>query len=81
MSALLRDIYSIDTHFVFGPIRTKQEACLWAHRTILTKYPAFDFLIKQASFANPKAGLEPIKVVMTKVSLAAFAVLLKYISL
>lgn len=48
---------------------------------ILTKYPAFDFLIKQASFANPKAGLEPLKVVMTKVSLAAFTMLLKYIYL
>lgn len=81
MSALLRDIYSVDTHFVFGPTRTSFDTCLWAHRTILTKYPAFDVLIKQASFANPKTGMEPLRVVATKVSLATFAVLLKYIYL
>ncbi|KAI9241249.1 MAG: hypothetical protein BYD32DRAFT_406327 [Podila humilis] len=81
MSALLRDIYSVDTEFVFGPTRTRQETCLWAHRTILTKYLVFDDLIKQASFANPKAGVEPVQVTVTKVSLGTFAVLLKYIYL
>ncbi|KFH72882.1 hypothetical protein MVEG_00107 [Podila verticillata NRRL 6337] len=60
---------------------TRQETCLWAHRTILTKYPVFDDLIKQASFANPKAGVEPVQVTLTKVSLGTFAVLLKYIYL
>ncbi|KAG0029645.1 hypothetical protein BGZ81_003572 [Podila clonocystis] len=78
MSSLLCDIYSVDTYFVFGPTRATAETCLWAHRTILAKYPAFDVLIKQALFAYPKTGAEPISMAVTKVSLAAFAALLNF---
>lgn len=81
MSAFLRDVYSVDTYFVFGPTRKAQENCLWAHRTVLAKYPVFDVLLKQASFSNSKAGLEPLKVTVTNVSFAVFAALLKFIYL
>ncbi|KAF9313522.1 hypothetical protein BG003_005096 [Podila horticola] len=65
MSAFLRDVYSVDTYFVFGPTRKAQKNCLWVHRTVLEKYPVFD----------------PLKVTVTNVSFAVFAALLKFIYL
>ncbi|KAF9385838.1 hypothetical protein CPB97_004413 [Podila verticillata] len=79
MSALLCDIYSVDTQIVFGPSRTKDETCIWAHRTILSKYHPFDILLKQLSFANRLSVTGPLKLVVTKVSFATFATLLRFI--
>ncbi|KAI9241239.1 MAG: hypothetical protein BYD32DRAFT_406279 [Podila humilis] len=78
-SALLCDIYSVDTQIVFGLSRTTDETCIWAHRTILSKYHTFDILLKQLSFDNRSALTGPIKLVVTKVSFATFATLLRFI--
>lgn len=79
ISALLCDIYSVDTQIVFGSTRAKNEISLWAHRTILSKFPAFDALIKQASIANRDTILGPLKLTVTKVSLPVFATLLRFL--
>ncbi|KAG0347796.1 hypothetical protein BG005_011897 [Podila minutissima] len=79
MSALLCDIYSVDTQIVFGSTRAQKEISLWAHRTILSKFPAFDALIKQASIANRDTILGPLTLTVTKVSLPVFATLLRFL--
>ncbi|KAF9028961.1 hypothetical protein BGZ52_004981 [Haplosporangium bisporale] len=79
-SALLCDIYSVDTQIVFGLSRTTDETCIWAHRTILSKYHTFDILLKQLYFDNRSALTGPIKLVVTKVSFATFATLLRPLS-
>ncbi|KAF9301637.1 hypothetical protein BGZ74_006464 [Mortierella antarctica] len=78
MSGFLCDVYSVDTQFVFKVPNKASSTRLWAHRSVLVKYPAFDDLLKQASKASPSA-MGPLTVPVTRVSLAAFAALLKFL--
>ncbi|KAF9301638.1 hypothetical protein BGZ74_006465 [Mortierella antarctica] len=79
MSALLCDICSVDTQILFGSTRAQKEISLWAHRMILSKFPAFNALIKQASIANRDTILGPLTLTVTKVSLPVFATLLRFL--
>ncbi|KAG0088033.1 hypothetical protein BGZ93_010105 [Podila epicladia] len=79
VSALLCDIYSVDTQIVFGSAREENEISLWAHRTILAKFPAFYTLLKQASLANRNTFMGPLRLTVTKVSLSVFATLLRFL--
>ncbi|KAF9388198.1 hypothetical protein CPC16_006631 [Podila verticillata] len=79
MSALLRDVSSVDTKFVFGSSRVTGETCLWAHRVILAKSHEFDVLLEQISHANGSHGNAHLTVTVTKVSLPVMATLLKYL--
>lgn len=79
MSVFLRDIYSVDTQFIFGPASQPSDTRLWAHRSVLAKYPVFDGLLKQASFAYNNSIMAPLDVSVTKVSFAVFATLLKFV--
>ncbi|KAG0088034.1 hypothetical protein BGZ92_006690 [Podila epicladia] len=77
-SGFLCDIYSVDTQFVFKVPNKASSTRLWAHRSILVKYPAFDDLLKKASKVSPST-MGPLTVPVTRVSLAAFAALLKFL--
>jgi len=79
MLVFLRDIYSVDTQFSFGPANQPSDTRLWAHRSILANYPVFDGLLKQASFANHNSIMAPLDISVTKVSFAVFATLLKFL--
>ncbi|KAI9241247.1 MAG: hypothetical protein BYD32DRAFT_406324 [Podila humilis] len=79
MSMLLQDVYSVDTEFVFKSDSSAPYIRLWAHRSILAKYPAFEKAINQACFASARSAVGPIKVSVNKVSFATFAALLKFV--
>ncbi|KAG0028170.1 hypothetical protein BGZ81_004951 [Podila clonocystis] len=79
MSALLCDIYSVDTQIVFGSIRYPGDLSLWAYRVILSHFPAFHALLKQASLANRDTTVGPLTLAATKVSLPVFATLLRFL--
>ncbi|KAG0334576.1 hypothetical protein BG000_008224 [Podila horticola] len=81
MAALLRDVYSVDTQFIFTQDKNCSEYALWAHCSILSKYQAFDELIKKAIQETPDKDLErgPLTVVVEKVSFATFCTLLMFI--
>lgn len=79
MRELLCDIYSVDTQFVFGPVNNASETRVWAHRSVLTKYPVFDGLFRQALMANPQSAVGPLSVSVTKVPLTVFATLLRFL--
>ncbi|KAG0344401.1 hypothetical protein BG005_001860 [Podila minutissima] len=79
MSVFLRDIYSVDTQFVFKSAdKTTSNTRLWAHRSILAKYTVFDDLLKQAALASIGSNVAPLSVSVAKVTFAAFAALLKF---
>ncbi|KAG0028171.1 hypothetical protein BGZ81_004952 [Podila clonocystis] len=78
MSEFLCDIYSVDTQFIFKTPSKSSSTRLWAHRSVLAKYPEFADLLKQSSNASPSV-MGPLTVPVTKVSLAAFAALLKFL--
>ncbi|KAG0031329.1 hypothetical protein BGZ82_007032 [Podila clonocystis] len=78
MSEFLCDIYSVDTQFVFKTPSKSSSTRLWAHRSVLFKYPEFADRLRQASNASPSV-MGPLTVPVTKVSLAAFAALLKFL--
>ncbi|KAF9313521.1 hypothetical protein BG003_005095 [Podila horticola] len=79
VSAFLCDIYSVDTQIVFGSTRTMDEICLWAHRTILSQFPAFNSPLKQASFSKGDTIVGPLRLKVTKVTLPVFATLLRFL--
>lgn len=79
MSALLCDVSSVDTKFVFGSSRVTGETCLWAHRVILAKSHEFNVLLEQISHANTLHGNAHLTVTVTKVSLPVMATLPKYL--
>ncbi|KAF9280804.1 hypothetical protein BGZ74_002519 [Mortierella antarctica] len=81
MSALLRDVYSVETQFIF----TQDQSCsgfgLGAHSCILSKYQVFDELIKKAvqETSDRDLGQGPLILVVDKVSFTTFCALLTFI--
>src|ERR1700744_2573956 len=70
MATLLRDVYSVQTQFVF----IQDESCsgygLWAHRAILSRYPAIEELLKQAADGQSYKDLDlgPLTLTVDNVS-------------
>lgn len=81
MATLLRDVYSVQTQFIF----TQDESCsgygLWAHRAILSRYPAIDELLNMAADEQSNKDLDsgPLTLTVDKVSFTTFCALLMFI--
>lgn len=88
MRTFLGDIYSVDTRLTFTQDKSYIGIGLWAHRSILSKYPILEYLIKQAkkkqatsTEVGPGADLEfgPLTLSIDDVSLASFCTVLMFI--
>lgn len=84
MATLLRDVYSVQTQFVFTQDKPCSDFGLWAHRSILSKYPVFEQLAKQAeedqsSSYDRGVVIRPLTLTVDKVSFASFCALLMFI--
>ncbi|KAF9377626.1 hypothetical protein CPC16_011742 [Podila verticillata] len=84
MAALLRDVYSVQTQFVFTQDKPCSDFGLWAHRSILSKYPVFEQHFKQSEEDQSNSHddgvvIRPLTLTVDKVSFATFCALLMYI--
>ncbi|KAF9899099.1 hypothetical protein BX616_003284 [Lobosporangium transversale] len=52
MLTLLKDVNSVDLCFVFKTDKTCSNVALWAHSSILSRYPTFDSIIQEAIGLN-----------------------------
>ncbi|KAF9366595.1 hypothetical protein BGX34_000615 [Mortierella sp. NVP85] len=82
MIKLLKDPGSVNVSFVFTIHNCRRKVALWAHRTLLDKYPRFQELFDafcpktdQNDASNNRLVLVPIE----GISLTTFCVLLKYL--
>ncbi|KFH72891.1 hypothetical protein MVEG_00116 [Podila verticillata NRRL 6337] len=88
MLTLLGDIYSVDTKLIFTQDKSYIGIELWAHRSILLKYPILDYLIKQAK-RNQATATEvgpyddsefgPLTISIDDASIATFCAILMFI--
>lgn len=88
MLTLLGDIYSVDTRLNFTQDKSYIGIGLWAHRSILSKYPILDYLIKQATKNQPAATevgpyddprFGPLTISIDDASMATFCAVLMFI--
>ncbi|KAK3845927.1 MAG: hypothetical protein J3R72DRAFT_487161 [Linnemannia gamsii] len=90
MKMFLRDCQSVDVQFLIfltdgelqhGP---KNNACrplpgLWAHRIVMSRYPAFAALIHEATSATQVCQTEPLTIPVYGFSLAALSCLMYFL--
>lgn len=80
MATLLRDVYSVETQFIFTQDKSCSDFGLWAHRSILSKYQVFDELLKAAAKQSDKnIDVGPLTLIVDKVSFTTFCALLMFI--
>ncbi|KAF9550682.1 hypothetical protein EC957_011998 [Mortierella hygrophila] len=82
MKMFLRDRRSVDVQFLFETEFTPsgRVAALWAHRLVLSRYPALDALVRNAESCENGCEFGPVTVRMPhSISLAAFSGLLYYL--
>ncbi|KAG0066250.1 hypothetical protein BGZ89_007458 [Linnemannia elongata] len=82
MKMFLRDRRSVDVQFLFETELTPngRVAALWAHRLVLSRYPALDALVRSAETCENGCASGPVTVRMPhSISLAAFSGLLYYL--
>lgn len=82
MKMFLRDRRSVDVQFLFETEFTPggRVAALWAHRLVLSRYPALDAVVRSAESCENGCTFGPVTVRMPhSISLAAFSGLLYYL--
>jgi len=82
MLKFLCDSESTNVAFVFTIHSCQRKVALWAHRTLLDKYPRFQELFNaspQKADQNNSSSNRPVLVAIDGISLATFCILLKYI--
>ncbi|KAF8948603.1 hypothetical protein BGZ47_003867 [Haplosporangium gracile] len=82
MKMFLRDRQSADVKFLFVTELTASGRipCLWAHRLVLSRYPALNALVRRAESCKDGCVFGPVTVRMPHlISLAAFSCMLYYL--